>query len=1020
MAKLVTLQDVNSNETIYPVTISSAVFNIEGESLDSIVSNLQQKSTIYILDTSFTSLEKDSTSEYIESILAKSGGFQAIVDAVNKGDKLFSYYANKEGWDGTYTESKQYPVWGIVDTQLDQDSTQLTLHWINGTDLRNLTIERTGSQYKVTTKSTYYLSAVDSSDYYLSLLGQKLDNIASGATKVSFTRNVTSGTKIGTITINDTATDIFAPTSGGTATDTNTTYTFTGGTNGSFTVKPSDGNAQTVSVVNLSGYATQSWVNSQNFATESYVNQAISDASISGGGGITSISQNTTGTGTGRIVTNVSGSTVYTRLLQTSDITNVLDGSDINSILSSSNTNISSSNLPIATKTSLGIVQIGNGLNITSAGVLSATWDSLYGKPSTFTPSSHTHTFNQITFNNTGTSSQYLAGDGNFRTISYSQISGTPNLSNYATKDQLDGLATESWVTDQINEISSSGGGGIQSISQNTSGSGTGRLVTSVSGSTVYVRSMTSSDVTSALGFTPTSLSSVQSWVNDQNFATESWVSSNYITDSELNGKGYLTSIPVASSSVLGGIKLGYSSTGKNYPVQIDSNNRAYVNVPWTDTTYTLSSLGGVGTINTSDSGYLTLSSSKSGTTVTITGSVSIPNASGSSSGLMTSTMYNKLNGIATGANNYVHPSFTSRSSGLYKITVNSEGHVSAATAVQKSDITALGIPAQDTTYSNATTSSSGLMSSTHVTSLMNSVNDIDTSYSNSNLYLNVSRTQGQNGFTVLLPLANSSNAGLMSPTQYGQLSNLDSTISTAVNNSLTSTTIINKLSRTDLVSKIGNASSTQDGLLSATDRNRFYGAINGVEYGTRAAAALNLVFSTVGSSNSVSGYNDISIAIPLATTQYAGLLTATEKGKLNRIATSGTFAYLDKQQTWTEYQDFTAGAGNSGSDMRFKKNISKVDNILDKALDIDIISYIWDKAGESTKDTFGVNATQLEELGGIFKKIVHERNDETKTKWVEYDRIGVLALKALQEYKVKMDKVIEDLQNQIEELKKK
>ena len=38
-------------------------------------------------------------------------------------------------------------------------------------------------------------------------------------------------------------------------------------------------------------------------------------------------------------------------------------------------------------------------------------------------------------------------------------------------------------------------------------------------------------------------------------------------------------------------------------------------------------------------------------------------------------------------------------SSGFYKITTNSEGHVTGATTVQKSDITGLGIPAQDTTY---------------------------------------------------------------------------------------------------------------------------------------------------------------------------------------------------------------------------------------------------------------------------------------------------------------------------------
>ena len=47
-------------------------------------------------------------------------------------------------------------------------------------------------------------------------------------------------------------------------------------------------------------------------------------------------------------------------------------------------------------------------------------------------------------------------------------------------------------------------------------------------------------------------------------------------------------------------------------------------------------------------------------------------------------------------------------SSGLYKITTNSEGHVIAATAVAKSDITGLGIPGQNTTYSTFVKSGSG------------------------------------------------------------------------------------------------------------------------------------------------------------------------------------------------------------------------------------------------------------------------------------------------------------------------
>lgn len=81
--------------------------------------------------------------------------------------------------------------------------------------------------------------------------------------------------------------------------------------------------------------------------------------------------------------------------------------------------------------------------------------------------------------------------------------------------------------------------------------------------------------------------------------------------------------------------------------------------------------------------------------------------------GLMTSNDKVKLDGIETGANKYVHPTYASHNSGLYKITVDTKGHVSATTAVSKADITALGIPSADTTYSTATQTVNGLMSST-------------------------------------------------------------------------------------------------------------------------------------------------------------------------------------------------------------------------------------------------------------------------------------------------------------------
>ena len=59
----------------------------------------------------------------------------------------------------------------------------------------------------------------------------------------------------------------------------------------------------------------------------------------------------------------------------------------------------------------------------------------------------------------------------------------------------------------------------------------------------------------------------------------------------------------------------------------------------------------------------------------------------------------NKLATIAEGANKYVHPTYTVQSSGLYKITVDSTGHISSVVPVSKDDIVALDIPAQDTVY---------------------------------------------------------------------------------------------------------------------------------------------------------------------------------------------------------------------------------------------------------------------------------------------------------------------------------
>lgn len=94
-------------------------------------------------------------------------------------------------------------------------------------------------------------------------------------------------------------------------------------------------------------------------------------------------------------------------------------------------------------------------------------------------------------------------------------------------------------------------------------------------------------------------------------------------------------SLPTASSTTKGGITLGYSQSGKNYPVALDGNGKAYVNVPWTDTntTYDLSPYAKTADVN-----------------VALSKKVDVVSGKGLSTEDFTAALKTKLNGIATGA----------------------------------------------------------------------------------------------------------------------------------------------------------------------------------------------------------------------------------------------------------------------------------------------------------------------------------------------------------------------------------
>lgn len=142
-----------------------------------------------------------------------------------------------------------------------------------------------------------------------------------------------------------------------------------------------------------------------------------------------------------------------------------------------------------------------------------------------------------------------------------------------------------------------------------------------------------------------------------------------------------------------------------------DANQNAFSNVKVGGTTVaadtttdTLTLVAGSNVSISADAASDTVTISSTNTTYGV--------ATTGSNGLMSADDKEKLDGIAAGANKYTHPAYTARSAGLYKVTVDATGHVSAVAAVSKSDITALGVPASDTNtwiaFKGSTSSAAG------------------------------------------------------------------------------------------------------------------------------------------------------------------------------------------------------------------------------------------------------------------------------------------------------------------------
>lgn len=432
--------------------------------------------------------------------------------------------------------------------------------------------------------------------------------------------------------------------------------------------------------------------------------------------------------------------------------------------------------------------------------------------------------------------------------------------------------------------------------------------------------------------------STIQVLYSKNKIYTRAYESSSWSSWTEI-GAGGITSIPQASSSALGGIKIGYSDNGRNYAVELDSSGKAYVNVPWTDTN----------------------------TTYNV--------ATTSTNGLMSSSDKSKLDGIQAGADAV---SFSrSLSSGTKIGTININGvntDIYAPTAVE---------PVK---YGVATSATLGLVKIGYRKSDKNYPVELNSS---NQMYVNVPWTDNSTTYSAGAGLSLSGTAFSLvkaTPTTLGGVKVSSTEINTISTVAATTFGSQNRIYPVQLAYPSGSAGIDGNKVLSVYVpwENTTYSVVstskNGLVSMDSALAELAYEDKDAGNLGSLARFGEM------------GMLEVS-------TIVEDDLALVNKSNSWTAYQDFKSGAGNSGSDMRFKREVTCMPDVLDNLMSLNVIKYIWEHPDENgIRCTFGVKADQLLSLGGVYATMVHSRADKYSTKWVEYDRFGVLAIKALQE----------------------
>ena len=552
--------------------------------------------------------------------------------------------------------------------------------------------------------------------------------------------------------------------------------------------------------------------------------------------------------------------------------------------------------LPEATSTELGGVKIGSNISV-SNGTISLSKDNItnalgYTPPTentTYTleslgaaPASHTHTKSQISdFSHTHTKSQISdfpssmpasdvyswAKASSKPSYTYSEV-GAAAASHTHTKSQITDFPTIPTV-----------GNGTVTIKQN--GTDKGSFTLNQSGNITIELSDTDTNTT----------------YSNATQSTAGLMSAN--DKKKLDGLGgtgdYV--LPTATSTTLGGVKVGSNITNDNGTISLSKSNVTNAlgyTPPTTNTTY--------GVVSTSADGLAPKRDGSTSKFLRGDGTWAVPPdtnttysaATQSAAGLMSASDKQKLDGIASGANNYTYTLPSATSSTLGGVKIGSNITVSSGTiSLSKSNVTsALGYtpPTTNTTYGEATTSAAGLMSAADKTKL----NGIAT---------------GANNYTYTLPNATSSTLG-------GVKIGSNITVSSGTI-SLSKSNVTSALGYTPPTTNTtyGEATTSAAGLMSASDKSKLNGIASGANAYSHPTGNGNNHIPSGGSSGQILRWSSAGTAVwgsdnnttySNATTSAAGLMSAADKksmiySQINHVSTNSS-------SSWTE---FAVSGGN-------------------------------------------------------------------------------------------------------------